>query len=165
MLKYRTEDRRIVTSLNRGSKPGEYMQAGFLVIAADATNDGVLLLAKSNDAPDVEKAAANNIVWVGRFNDIDTAQMHAHGLYCKELLDVDAGSYSIGKGRAIAAIEGDILLQETVYISPDLSPQDQAEKEQWQLIYKRRKQRFEAIIFVLKVLSLGFLLFILLMSF
>lgn len=141
------------------------MHAGFLVIAVDANNDGVLLLRKSTDHPNIDEATPDRILWVGRFKDIDAAQMHAHDLYRRELLDVDAGSYTIGKGRAIAAIEGDKLLEETVYIDPNLSPIDQQEMAEWVLIYKRRKQRFEAMILTIKVLTVGFLIFIFVMGF
>lgn len=140
------------------------MQAGFLVIETDAGNKGVLLLSKANDMPDVESAAPNRVIWVGRFKDIDAGQMHAHGYYCRNLLDVDAGSYTISKGHAIAAIEGDQLLQETVYIDPDLTQQDQEDRTKWKLYYKRRKQHFDAVILMLKVLSVGFLAFIFVMS-
>ncbi len=141
------------------------MQAGFLVIKTDAGNDEVLLVSKSDDMPEIDPAATEKVIWVGRFDDIDAAQMHAHGYYCRELLDIDKGSYNISKGRAIAAIEGDKLLQETVFIDPELSADDQADRSNWVLYYKKRKQRFNAVILALKVVSVGFLLFILVMSF
>lgn len=140
------------------------MQAGFLVIEADAGHDGVLLLSKSDAMPDVKTTVPNDIVWVGRFKDIDAGQMHAHGYYCRELIDLERGAYTITKGHAIAAIEGDQLLQETVYIDPSLSPQDKEDRTKWELYYKRRKQIFEAVILLLKVISVGFLAFIFVMG-
>lgn len=134
------------------------MHAGYLILEEYSWQDGVLHVRGSRDLPDLSNADSPRVFWVGRSRDIDAALMHAQNYFCRTLLDIDKHIYRIGIGRAIAAMENDQLIDGIAYTDDNIPAEEKLHQQEWAAYYRKRSQRVNAVISVIKVLAIGFLL-------
>lgn len=74
----------------------------------------------SEHLPHPEDPGANGpfTVYCARFNDVDTAMMHAHLALCRKLLDIDAHLYRASPLEAAAAADALALRHRVIHLDP-----------------------------------------------
>lgn len=96
------------------------MPSGYLVVQGHPAHPGRARLLAGEDLPQPEQPGSNgpSIVYCARFNDIETAMMHAHLALCRKLVDIDAHLYRTSPLEAAAAVDALALRHRVIQIDP-----------------------------------------------
>ncbi|AHF03780.1 hypothetical protein MARPU_07820 [Marichromatium purpuratum 984] len=90
------------------------MHSGHLIVETHPDHPGLVRLQACDQPPPVTSQLRCAI----RFEDVDTARMHAHQRLRRRLVDVDAGLYRVDPITACAAIAAIALPHRRVMIDP-----------------------------------------------
>lgn len=138
------------------------IRPGHLLLLATPDKPGHVNVATADEMPE---PPPQNLLWAARFNDIETAAMHAHNRLCRKLVDIDQHLYKVATGRAIAALDTESLRHERVYLEDALSEEVKADIEQWSGYYTKRHHWANKVITWFGYLFVGYLLFLLVFGF
>lgn len=142
------------------------MQGGYLLVETHPAHPGLVRIRTAEQAPAeraTDHAGAPRLRYAARFDDLSAAQMHAHELLRRRLVDVDSRLYRTDPITAVSAAESIGLHHRRVYLDPELA----AEPALAEAIARRcaRRQRLSrlwdavgigALLFLLARLLLGF---------
>lgn len=132
---------------------------GYLLLSRAPERPGHVIVSTADDMPEAMPAG---LLWAARFNDIETAQMHAHNRLCRKLVDIDQHLYKVASGRAIAALDTEYLRHERVYLDETLSDEENDDIEQWSGYYTRRHNWSSKLFTWIGYLFVAYLLYLLL---
>lgn len=140
------------------------MKAAYLSVQTHDAHPALTRILVSDEEPHpiggigtLETASAKTR-FVARFNDIDAALMHTHGLLRRRLVDLDARLYRTPLVNAIAAVESLDLRHQTLYLDPDLKPSEREEISRRVEMLQRRRQRSNRCFEILGWIGLALLL-------
>jgi len=139
------------------------VHSGYLYVETHDTHPGLVRLGMSERAPDPHEPGMRHVRHITRFNDVETAMMHAHELLRRQLQDLDSRLYSCDLFQAVATVESLGLKHRRVYLDPNL---DEASLERIRALTRervrgrRRRARFfqmigylAALLFLVQILT------------
>lgn len=133
------------------------MQSGYLYVETHDTHPGLVRLGMSEQMPDPREPGMRHVRHITRFNDVETAMMHAHELLRRRLEDLDSRLYRCDLFQAVAAVESLGLKHRRVYLDPNLD-KDSLERirilTRERVSSRRRRARFFQMIGYLAALLL-----------
>lgn len=119
------------------------MQGGYLLVETHPAHPGLVRIRTAEQAPAEpvnDDAEAPRLRYAARFVDLSAAQMHAHELLRRHLVDVDSRLYRADAITAVSAAASIGLSHRRVYLDPELA----ADPALAEAIARRRTRRQRA---------------------
>lgn len=137
------------------------MKAGDLIIETRASHPGLVRILTSATISGDDSVLTSDtrpvIRYMARFDDLDTARLHAFSALRRHMLDVDAALFHVPVEEAIAVVESIGLPHRRIYLDPELPAHSVATIEARTRVLRNRRKRREAVWQWIGWLALGWL--------